>query len=175
MNIPGIVKVRVLDCTALPAHLALDYAAGLPVPVAAPFSELDAYAVRLEMTRTDGRTETAELRFRLRERVLLPFAAGFLLETAKGRMYLLGTREEHPSVEQVTLTASPDDSTTDTAVIVHLTAANALLAVGAVDYTKVLLTETSSSGGSDPAAVTPLVLATPEECAAALQDLNELI
>ena len=176
MTIPGIMKVRVLDCASLPAYLALEHRAGLSVSVSVPYSEPDAYHVRLEMTRTDAMTETAELRFRVRERLWLPFAAGFVVKTAGGRQYLIGTREDRPTVEQTVVTAAPDSDTTDTEVTVRLTAHSALLPIGSLDETQVLLTEEpSSGGGSDPAAVVPLTLATQEECAAALAELIETI
>lgn len=136
MILPGITSISYIDSTVLTPNIGVAAFCGLPVAALAPMVRLPFVGEpKCEATddcENNGRVEKVELSFQTEDNLefLYHHAYAFHIETASGRCYLIGTREDTPVVSIITNTGVPDGTPAGYTVKVELQALKALVGVG---------------------------------------------
>lgn len=133
MCLPGIVSLSYLRCCELSPNLALASCSGIPVGIFAPQVPVSFYGIpeceAVEATENNGRVESATLSFLTLQEIPQAHELAFHLTTAAGLHYLIGTKEDIPTVQVTRLTGTPTGSPAGFHVEVRLTALKALIDV----------------------------------------------
>lgn len=131
-SLPGITAIRTLCCDALPPQLARRSAAGLAVHIVLPTNNIDFVDVPVceVQTEYDNRAtlQTVTLSFTTVGLVDDAAPLAFVVVTAQGESFLIGTREQpYPIIKQKLSTGTPSGTAAANEVEVSLTAPLALI------------------------------------------------
>ena len=126
MNLPGITRICCLPCSCLQPAVALKAEIGIPVGVFSSLRNVRFYGnpeVSCKSKReNNGYSYETSLSFFTDEWLDVASPLAFVLETAQGKHYLIGTKEEnYPIVEQERLTGTPSGDSAGVSVEVTWT------------------------------------------------------
>lgn len=131
-SLPGITALRTLRPNALPPQLARRSAAGLAVHILVPTTEQPFIGVPVCETQTEydnsAYLQTVTLSFTTIGLIDDSAPLAFIVRTAQGEAYLIGTKEQpFPVIKQTLSTGTPDSASATNSVEVSLTAPLALI------------------------------------------------
>lgn len=137
MRIPGITKIGYLKTDNLPHDLLLTYLSQQPLNLSLVVNQLnlqgEAECTIEDKDEQNGSSETVSLSFTIEHRLRNRGKLAFVATLADGHSYLIGTREEVPSVTQSDKIAAPD-TVNAVDVTVELTASKAWLPLNSIEY-----------------------------------------
>lgn len=131
-TLPGIVKIQMVRCEDLPEHLMLLAEAGAAPVLALPAVDIPFFgfpSLKWDGSILNGaRQEQSTLEFKTTYRIPDNIRFAFVVTTAAGRQYLIGTREpKYPQIKFSDTTGAPDgDAALRTYKITHLAAKSVL-------------------------------------------------
>lgn len=131
-SLPGILRISTLRCDALPPHLARRAAAGIPIHIVLPTTDVEFTDVPVceVSTEYDNRAtlQTATLSFTTVGLIDDSAPLAFVITTAQGGTFLIGGREQpFPVIKQKLSTGTPSGASATNSVEVSLTAPLALI------------------------------------------------
>ena len=131
-SLPSITKIAYLPCSELSADIAFRCKVGLPVAVYAVTTPVTFFGTPLCDTVSEqenkGRIEHTTLTFSTIEELPTAYPIAFVVTTANGRSYLIGTMERpFPVVKIESTTGAPDGDTATDKVTVTFSAPKALV------------------------------------------------
>lgn len=125
-TIPGIVKIQAVRCADLQPHLMYLSASGAVAVLALPSVPVEFFgtpSLKWDGSKTNGaRVEKATLEFATADKLPENERLAFIVSTASGRQYLIGTREpKYPVVTYSETVGAPDgDAALRTYKITHI-------------------------------------------------------
>ena len=132
ISLPGINAISYIPATNLPADLIFQALAGYPVTITAastaiPLTSIPSCELE-ESPDNNTQTEKAKLTFTTLDTLPTSTPLAFLITTASGNHYILGTRERlYPTIKATTNTSIPDSITAAQKYEVSFTARKALI------------------------------------------------
>ncbi len=132
ISLPGITAISYIPATNLPADLIFQALAGYPVTITAASTSIPLASIPTceleESPDNNTQTEKAKLTFTTLDTLPTITPLAFLITTAAGNHYILGTRERlYPTIKATTNTSIPDSSTAAHKYEVSFTARKALI------------------------------------------------
>lgn len=124
-HIPGIIHIYCVNCPDLLPEMKLKFQAGIPVSVLADGVGLRHFGTPTLKVETDhdnnGQVQKTTLSFTC-DSVLPPGDLGFVVVTAVGKEYLIGSKEPpYPAIKQTLASGSPGDTSAVWQIEVTLT------------------------------------------------------
>lgn len=112
-TLPGIVKIQMVRCADIPPHVMLSSIAGAPIALALPAVDINFFgspSLKWEGSIVNGaRQEKATLEFSTTSTLPEGERIAFVLSTAGGKQYLIGSREpKYPQVTYSETAGAPD-------------------------------------------------------------------
>ena len=131
-SLPSIVKIAYLPCSELSPDIQLRYKVGLPVAVYAVTTPVTFCGTPLCDTVSEqenkGRIEHTTLTFSTIEELPTAYPIAFVVTTANGRSYLIGTMERpFPVVKIESTTGTPAGESAVNKVTVTFSSAKSLI------------------------------------------------
>lgn len=130
-SLPGIKAISYLGANSLPANLAMQSMAGLPIVVIADLMNIPFNGEpTCEGTQTNAKAGTSQhVEFSFRSISQLPeeYHLAFVVIDANSNYYLIGTKEEHPLIERVQSFGTPDTDPNTYTYNIQLSAPRALI------------------------------------------------
>lgn len=133
MKLPGITHISYIPCGLLTPNLALAHLSGIPVGISAPDTPIhfsgSPECEAVSAIENNGRVESTSLTFRTAEIIPLANHLAFLITSADGSKYIIGTNEEYPTIQITTGMGTPSGSPAGYLVEVKLTALKSLIPI----------------------------------------------
>lgn len=133
MKLPGITSLSYLYCHQLTPNLALSFRSGIPVGVFAPNIPISFHGIpeceAVDAPENNGHAESTTLSFRTTQQIPTQYNLAFLVTTASGQNFLIGTKEDFPTIQVTTVTGTPTGAPAGYQIEVKLTALKSLIPV----------------------------------------------
>ncbi len=113
VSLPGITAISYVSCDSLPADLIYQALTGFPVTISSSATEIALKSVPSceveESPDNNTQIEKAKLSFTTLDTLPTSMPLAFLITTAAGNHYILGTREKlYPTIKVTKNTSKPD-------------------------------------------------------------------
>ena len=132
ISLPGITAISYVPCDSLPADLIYQALTGFPVTISSSATEIALKSIPSceveESPDNNTQIEKAKLSFTTLDTLPTSTPLAFLITTASGNHYILGTREKlYPTIKVTKNTSKPDAEAAVHRYEVSFTARKALI------------------------------------------------
>ena len=132
VSLPGITAISYVSCDSLPADLIYQALTGCPVAISSSATEIALKSIPSceveESPDNNTQIEKAKLLFTTLDTLPTSTPLAFLITTASGNHYILGTREKlYPTIKVTSNTSKPDAEAAVRRYEVSFTARKALI------------------------------------------------
>ena len=132
ISLPGITAISYMPCGSLPADLIYQALTGFPVTISSSATEIALKSIPSceleESPDNNTQIEKAKLSFTTLDTLPTSTPLAFLITTASGNHYILGTREKlYPTIKVTKNTSKPDAEAAVHRYEVSFTARKALI------------------------------------------------
>ena len=132
VSLPGITAISYVSCDSLPADLIYQAVSGCPVAISSSATEIALKSIPSceleESPDNNTQIEKAKLSFTTLDTLPTSTPLAFLITTASGNHYILGTREKlYPTIKVTKNTSKPDAEAAVHRYEVSFTARKALI------------------------------------------------
>ena len=132
ISLPGITAISYMPCGSLPADLIYQALTGCPVAISSSATEIALKSIPSceveESPDNNTQIEKAKLSFTTLDTLPTSMPLAFLITTASGNHYILGTREKlYPTIKVTSNTSKPDAEAAVHRYEVSFTARKALI------------------------------------------------
>ena len=132
VSLPGITAISYVSCGSLPADLIYQALTGFPVTISSSATEIALKSIPSceveESPDNNTQIEKAKLSFTTLDTLPTSTPLAFLITTASGNHYILGTREKlYPTIKVTKNTSKPDAEAAVHRYEVSFTARKALI------------------------------------------------
>lgn len=132
ISLPGITAISYMPCGSLPADLIYQALTGFPVTISSSATEIALKSIPSceleESPDNNTQIEKAKLSFTTLDTLPMSTPLAFLITTASGNHYILGTREKlYPTIKVTKNTSKPDAEAAVHRYEVSFTARKALI------------------------------------------------
>ena len=132
ISLPGVTAISYMPCGSLPADLIYQALTGFPVTISSSATEIALKSIPSceveESPDNNTQIEKAKLSFTTLDTLPTSTPLAFLITTASGNHYILGTREKlYPTIKVTKNTSKPDAEAAVHRYEVSITARKALI------------------------------------------------
>ena len=132
ISLPGVTAISYMPCGSLPADLIYQALTGFPVTISSSATEIALKSIPSceveESPDNNTLVEKAKLSFTTLDKLPTSIPLAFMITTASGKHYILGTREKlYPTIKVTKNTSKPDAEAAVHRYEVSFTARKALI------------------------------------------------